>query len=165
MRKKLEVKCSFMSLAWESVCPLPPNTHTQNLHTGEVHMWAAFLPALRCKDDLQAPGSKESPYTQVWHYSVRKACWESSQDCIDDRERKRNMSRLALLSWYYVYKVVKKSPVDIKMLVIWTLITIQIQHKTMLHFLQNNSIFVSYWKQILPLSEKRSIYHFNILNK
>lgn len=47
-----------------------------------VQRWAPFLSAQWCKDDLKASGSRESPYTPVWHYIVRKACWESSQRAV-----------------------------------------------------------------------------------
>lgn len=47
-----------------------------------VQRWTPFLSAQWCKDDLKASGSRESPYTPVWHYMVRKACWESSQRAV-----------------------------------------------------------------------------------
>lgn len=47
-----------------------------------VQRRAPFLSAQWCKDDLKASGSRESPYTPVWHYIVRKACWESSQRAV-----------------------------------------------------------------------------------
>ena len=34
-------------------------------------------PTQQCKDDLPVPGSMESPYTQVWHDTMSKACWEN----------------------------------------------------------------------------------------
>lgn len=77
-------KCCLISMTYQlhTTPPTPPHTHTykasRTLYSAGGDVCSPFLPALWCKDDLRAPGSRESPYTQVWHYSVRKACWESS---------------------------------------------------------------------------------------
>lgn len=64
--------CSVVSLvgmaAHEYIFPIPPHTPTHNdpiTWILQEFVCVYFLQSQGCKDDLKAPGSAQSPYTQV----------------------------------------------------------------------------------------------------